>query len=138
MEEFFTNIMEHHSYLAYLILFVWSMAEGETGLVLAVILVYTGHMLLFPAILIAGLGGAAGDLLFFHLGKYHSDVVKDKIKNNEIIIDEIKKLLKKHDIIVIFIQRYLYGLRTIIPIVIGMSQYDEKRFFSINLFSAFI
>ena len=138
MEEFFTNIMEHHSYLAYVILFIWSMAEGETGLVLAGILAYTGHILLLPAIIVAGFGGAAGDLLFFHLGKYHTDVVRDKIKNNEVIIDEIKDLLKKHDIIVIFVQRYLYGLRTIIPIVIGMTKYDEKRFFMINLISALI
>jgi membrane protein DedA with SNARE-associated domain len=114
------------------------MAEGESGLVLAGVLSYTGHMFVLPAIIVAGIGGALGDLLFFHLGKYHTDVVKDKIKNNEIIIEEIQKILKKHDILVIFVQRYLYGLRTIIPIVIGMSGYNEKRFFSINLISAFI
>jgi len=131
--EFFTNLMTHYGYL---ILLIWTFFEGETALVLAGVLSFTGHMELGLSIFIAGTGGMLGDLFWFYIGKKHFDIVKDKIKNNEIIVDEIKKILKKFDILVIFIQRYLYGLRTIIPIVIGMTKFDTKRFFIINYISA--
>ncbi len=135
LTNFFSSLMADYGYL---ILFIWTFFEGETALVLAGVLIYTGHMTMLPAIAVAGTGGMLGDMFFFYMGKYHLDIVKDKIKNNEIIIDEIKKLLKKFDILVIFIQRYLYGLRTIIPITIGMTKFDTKRFFVINYISAVI
>ena len=104
---FFTNIMENHSYIAYLVLFIWSFAEGETGLVLAGTLAFAGHMLLVPSVIVASLGGSLSDFLFFYLGKKNKKFVERKIKNQEVIVAEVKKLLDKHAIWVIFIQRYL-------------------------------
>ena len=45
-------------------------------------------------------------------------------------------LLKKHGWPIIFIQRYMYGMRTIIPISIGLTRYSAKTFAFINLISA--
>ncbi len=45
-------------------------------------------------------------------------------------------LLKKHGWPIIFLQRYLYGLRTIIPIAIGLTGYSAKKYAVINLFAA--
>ena len=45
-------------------------------------------------------------------------------------------LLKKHGWPIIFTQRYMYGMRTIIPISIGLTRYSAKMFAFINLISA--
>jgi membrane protein DedA with SNARE-associated domain len=47
-------------------------------------------------------------------------------------------LLKKYGWPIVFVQRYLYGLRTILPMAIGLTRYDGKKFALINLISAFV
>ncbi len=47
-------------------------------------------------------------------------------------------LLKRYGWPIIFAQRYMYGLRTIIPISIGLTRYDAKAFAFINLISAWV
>ncbi|MBT6107610.1 MAG: DedA family protein, partial [Campylobacteraceae bacterium] len=47
-------------------------------------------------------------------------------------------LLKKYGWPIIFAQRYMYGMRTIIPIAIGLTRYDAKLFAIINLISAWM
>ena len=47
-----------------------------------------------------------------------------------------KLLLQKYGWPIIFIQRYMYGMRTVIPISIGLTRYDAKMFAFINLISA--
>jgi membrane protein DedA with SNARE-associated domain len=65
MEAFFIESIKEYGYI---ILFFWSILEGESGLVMAGLLSHTGDMNLFLAIFIAGLGGFAGDQLYFYNG----------------------------------------------------------------------
>jgi membrane protein DedA with SNARE-associated domain len=39
---------------------------------------------------------------------------------------------------IIFIQRYMYGFRTVIPMSIGITRYSAKKFAFINLISAWV
>src|SRR5690606_9297907 len=47
-------------------------------------------------------------------------------------------LLKKYGWPIIFMQRYMYGLRTVIPMSIGITKYSAKQFALINLLSAWV
>ncbi|MGD0961950.1 MAG: DedA family protein, partial [Methylomonas sp.] len=47
-------------------------------------------------------------------------------------------LLKKYGWLIIVVQRYMYGFRTIIPMSIGISNYSAKKFAAINLVSAWL
>ena len=47
--------------------FVWSMLEGEMGLIMAGLMAHDGSMNLFLAIFIAGLGGFAGDQVYIFI-----------------------------------------------------------------------
>ncbi|GAA7621663.1 hypothetical protein HpBhutan227_24330 [Helicobacter pylori] len=47
-------------------------------------------------------------------------------------------MLQKHGWFIIFIQRYMYGMRTIIPISIGLTRYSALKFAIINLISAMV
>jgi len=133
MEEFFITGMREYGYI---ILFFWSILEGESGLVMAGLLSHTGDMNLFLAIFIAGLGGFAGDQLYFYIGRFNKSYVHRKLKQQRRKLALAHLLLKKHGWPIIFVQRYLYGLRTIIPIAIGLTGYSAKKYALINLIAA--
>ena len=120
----------------YIILFVWGMLEGEAGLIMAGLLAHTGDMNLYMAIFIAGLGGFAGDQVYFYIGRFNKTAVLRKLKSQRRKFAFAHLLLKKHGWPIIFTQRYMYGMRTIIPISIGITRYDAKKFALINLVSA--
>ena len=52
------------------------MLEIEAGLIMAGLLSHTGDMNLYLAIFIAGLGGFAGDQVYFYIGRFKSSVHK--------------------------------------------------------------
>ena len=57
MEEFFLELLKEYGYI---ILFLWSVLEGEMGLIMGGIMSHTGDMNVYIAIFVAGLGGFAG------------------------------------------------------------------------------
>ena len=122
----------------YIILFVWSIFEGETGLVMAGVLSHTGDMNLWLAILVAALGGFIGDQIYFYLGRLNKKWVLKEFKAHRRKFAKARLLLRKYGGWVIFVQRFIYGMRTIIPMTIGLSGYDAKKFAIINFFSAII
>ena len=133
MTEFLIELMKEYSYI---ILFLWSVIEGETGLIMAGLLSSTGDMNLYLTIFVAGLGGFTGDQIYFYIGRYNKKYVHSKFKNQRRKFALAHLLLKKYGWSIIFAQRYMYGLRTIIPISIGLTRYDAKMFAFINILSA--
>ena len=120
----------------YIILFAWSILEGEAGLIMAGILSHTGDMNVYMAVFIAGLGGFAGDQIYFYIGRFNKAYVYKKFKGQRRKFALSHLLLQKYGWPIIFAQRYMYGMRTIIPISIGLTRYSAKMFAFINLISA--
>ncbi|WP_198304832.1 DedA family protein [Arcobacter vandammei] len=133
IDEKFVYLLKQHGYI---ILFVWGMLEGEAGLVMAGLLSHSGDMNLFLAIFIAGLGGFAGDQVYFYIGRFNKENVLKRLRGQRRKFAFAHLLLKKHGWPIIFTQRYMYGMRTIIPISIGLTKYDARKFAFINLISA--
>lgn len=133
LEEKFFYLLKKYGYI---ILFVWGMLEGEAGLIMAGLLSHEGDMNLYIAIFVAGLGGFAGDQLYFYIGRFNKTYVHKKFRGQRRKFAFAHLLLKKHGWPIIFMQRYMYGMRTIIPISIGLTRYDAKIFALINLISA--
>ncbi len=135
MTEILVEFLKEYSYP---ILFIWSIMEGETGLIMAGILSHTGDMNLWLSILVAGIGGFVGDTIYFFIGRLNKKYVAKKLKNHRRKFALAYLLLKRYGWIIIFIQRYMYGMRTIIPIAIGMTKYSTTKFLIINFISAII
>ena len=131
----FVYLMKEYGYI---ILFAWSILEGEMGLIMAGLLCHTGDMWLPLAIFVAGLGGFVGDQIYFYIGRYNKAYVHRKFKGQRRKFALAHLLLKKYGWPIIFAQRYMYGMRTIIPISIGLTRYDAKVFAFINLISAWM
>ena len=133
LDEKFVYLLKRYGYV---ILCAWRMLEYEAGLIMAGLLLYTGDMNLYLAIFIAGLGGFAGDQVYFYIGRFNKASVHKKFKGQRRKFAFAHLLLKKHGWPIIFVQRYMYGMRTIIPISIGLTRYDARMFAFINLISA--
>ncbi len=133
MEQTLIHLLQEHGYI---ILFFWSVLEGELGLIMAGILAHTGHMNLPAAIFVAGLGGFTGDQIYFSIGRYAKKYIHKKMHKHKRKFAIAHLLLKKYGWPIIFIQRYMYGLRTVIPMSIGLTRYPAGKFALINLFSA--
>ena len=133
LEEKFVYLLKTYGYI---ILFAWSILEGEAGLIMAGLLSHTGDMNLYIAIFVAGLGGFAGDQIYFYIGRFNKSYVHKKFSGQRRKFALAHLLLMKYGWPIIFIQRYMYGMRTIIPISIGLTRYSAKMFAFINLISA--
>lgn len=135
MEETLINLLQEHGYI---ILFLWSILEGELGLIMGGIMCHTGHMNVYMAIFIAGLGGFVGDQIYFYIGRYSKKYIHKRMRSHRRKFAIAHLLLKQHGWPLIFVQRYLYGLRTVIPMSIGLTRYSAKKFAFINLISAWV
>jgi membrane protein DedA with SNARE-associated domain len=135
MEELLLELLKEYGYI---ILFLWSILEGEMGLIMGGILSHTGDMQYLITIFIAGLGGFTGDQIYFYIGRFNKGYIQRKLHKQRFKFAIAHLLLKKYGWPIIFLQRYLYGLRTVIPMSIGVTKYSSKKFAIINLLSAWV
>lgn len=135
MEELFIGWLKEYGYV---ILFLWSILEGEMGLIMGGILSHTGDMQYAITVFVAGLGGFTGDQFYFYIGRFNKGMIQRKLHKQRRKFAIAHLLLKKYGWPIIFLQRYMYGLRTVIPMSIGITKYSGKKFALINLISAWV
>ncbi len=136
MDEVLKTFLENHRDLAYPIIFVWCMAEGELALILGGIFAHEGHVNLAAIIFVAGCGGFAGDQVYFYIGRCFKSRIQKRLRKQRRKFALAHLLLKHRGSVVIFIQRYMYGFRTVIPMSIGLTRYSARKFAVINFISA--
>ncbi|MEW5832696.1 MAG: DedA family protein [Campylobacterota bacterium] len=135
MEALLLDLLKEYGYV---ILFLWSILEGEMGLIMGGIMSHTGDMWLPMAIFVAGVGGFVGDQIYFYIGRFNKGYIHEKLRSQRRKFAIAHLLLKKYGWPIIFVQRYLYGLRTVIPMSIGLTKYSSRKFAFINLISAWM
>lgn len=137
LEEFIKALWEEHvETWGYVILFFWGILEGELGLIFAGLAVHDGKMQLLASIFVAGFGGFVGDQIYFYIGRFNRKGIQENFKSQRRKFALANLLLQKYGWSIIFIQRYMYGMRTIIPMSIGTTRYNAMKFAIINLLSA--
>jgi membrane protein DedA with SNARE-associated domain len=129
------SIIENYGYAAILI---GTFLEGETILVLAGLAAHQGYLELTGVIFAAFLGSLCGDQLFFYLGRKHSQAVLSRRPYWKSKVEKVHKMMNQFQTPMILSFRFLYGLRTIAPFVIGMSPVSVKKFISLNAAGALV
>lgn len=132
MEDTFSNLVTY----GYIGLFLYSLGGGFIGLVAASVLSFMGKMDLTMSISIAFLGNALGDVLLFWLTRYQKSMMIEGLRKHRRKLALAHILIKKHGDWVIFIQKFIYGLKTVVPIAIALTKYDFKKFALLNVFAA--
>ncbi|MDD5717777.1 MAG: DedA family protein [Sulfuricurvum sp.] len=133
MEHLFLEWLKEYGYI---VLFFWSILEGELGLIMAGILSHTGDMSLGISVIVAALGGFVGDQIYFYIGRFNKSYIHNKLRAQRRKFAIAHLLLKKYGWPIIFVQRYMYGMRTVIPMAIGLTKYSSRQFAFINFISA--
>ena len=121
-----TNFLIEH--FSYLILFVWSIFEGEIGLTLGGYLSKDGDFVFSKVVLIAILGAFISDVTIFLIGKYSDKRVEKWLKNYNKRLHLIKIWFKKNVIWLILFERFIYGTHIPSLLFIGMSGYSFWKF----------
>ncbi len=134
MEDMLSNLENY----GYIILFLYSFGGGFLALMGAGVLSYTGHMDLTSSILIAFVANFIGDLVLFYMGRYNKKDVLAYMHKHKRKLALSHLLMKRHGSWVIFLQKYVYGVKTLIPLAIGITKYDLKKFAVLNLFASAI
>ena len=132
MEDTFSNLATY----GYIGLFIYSLGGGFIGIVAASVLSFMGKMDLSMSIGIAFLGNALGDILLFWLTRYQKSMMVEGLRKHRRKLALAHILIKKHGDWVIFIQKFIYGLKTVVPIAIALTKYDFKKFAILNVFAA--
>jgi membrane protein DedA with SNARE-associated domain len=129
------SIIEHYGYA---VIFIGTFLEGETILVLAGLAAHQGYLVLTWVILAAFLGSLCGDQLFFYLGRKHSQAVLSRRPAWKKKAERVNRIMNKYQTPTILSFRFLYGLRTVTPFVIGMSRVSVKKFIVLNAVGALV
>ena len=117
---------------------VGTFVEGETILVLGGFAAHRGYLEL-PWVILAGfVGSLCGDQLFFFLGRWHSQTFLAKHPSWKVRVDKAQGLLERFQRPLILLFRFLYGLRTVAPFVIGMSRVPIAQFLLLNTVGALV
>ncbi len=126
----FQALIAEYGYLA---VFIGSFLEGETALIIGGFLAHNGHLNLFYVMLAAGVGSFLGDQLYYYIGRYKGISYIDSKPHWRSRADVIFGYLNRHPVLFILGFRFMYGLRTVTPFIIGASGYPPLRYTILNV-----
>lgn len=138
MKELIEFLTENGPTLAYVILFLGSLVEGESVVLSAGFLAYTGFLRLDYVMMIAFSATMIADQSLYYVGRFYGPSLLARHPKWQDRTAKIFRLLNKHSIGFILVFRFIYGIRTLSPLVIGTSGIPIRRFTVLNLIAAII
>ena len=131
----FIPLIEKYGYLA---TFVGTLAEGESLLILSGLAAHRGYLALPLVIAVGAVGGALGDLGFFLLGRYYGARLLARYPQYAPAADRLRGMIERFPAATILGVRFMYGLRTAGPAVIGTTRVSLPRFGALNALGAVV
>ena len=117
----------------YLAIFIGTFFEGETILVLGGFAAHRGYLDLPWVVLCAFSGTLLGDQLYFYLGRHKGLSLLNHRPQWRARTERARLLLQKNQVLLILGFRFVYGIRTVTPIMIGMSEVPPLMFLILNI-----
>ena len=122
----------------YIVLFLYSFGGGFVALVVAGILSYSGDLNIFLTLIVAGVANFIGDQFLFTIARNNKNTAKKMMEKHRRKIAMAHLLMRKYGSWVIFLQKYIYGIKTLIPLAMGITKYDYKKFIFFNFFATIV
>ncbi len=135
MSEMISGFVATYGYLA---VFVGTLFEGETILLAAGYAAQRG-LLDWPTVFMVGvLGGTLGDQIAFLLGRWKGAYLINHFPALAQRAPRVHRLLERHHIGLILVNRFLYGLRIVGPVIMGTTRVPFMRFALLNIVGAVV
>lgn len=122
----------------YLFVFIGSLIEGETAVVLSGLAAHRGYMDLFGVIGVATVGATLGTQVWFHLGRAQGHSLLEKRPQWRESVQRFEALLERWDVLIILGFRFFYGVRTVGAVVMGTSGVSVGKFTVLNFVGALV
>lgn len=131
----YVTLIAHYGYLA---TFAGTLLEGESLLILSGLAAHRGY-LSFPLVVLTGAaGGALGDLGFFLLGRHYGPRLVERFPRFAPAADRVQAMVERHPALTIVSVRFMYGIRTGGPAIIGSARIPFLQFVLLNLLGAIV
>ncbi|MDR1555187.1 MAG: DedA family protein [Campylobacteraceae bacterium] len=134
MEEILTSLATY----GYIVLFLYSFGGGMVAIIAAGVLSYKGIMSIEVSVAVAATANFIGDAVLSSIGRYNRETMMPYIKKHRRKLALSHILMKKYGDKIIIIKKFIYGLKTLIPIAVGLTKYPLVKFNIINFIAAFI
>jgi len=122
------------------VLFLGTALEGETVLLVAAFLAHHGYLELQWVVVAGALGAFVGDQTCFQLGRRRIGAAARRFIQRRPVwqrrLTRAQGLLERYQTPLILGFRFLYGLRTVTPFAIGMSDIRTRRFVTLDAIAA--
>ena len=132
------EFIENYAIWGYGILFLYSFGGGMIALLAASVLAGVGKLDLSLCIIIAAVANFLGDELLFYLAKFNKNAILPYFKKHRRKLALAQILFKSYGGKIILAKKFIYGLKTLIPLAIGLSKYNAKKFLFLNAICAII
>jgi len=121
MEDF----LQQYGYLA---LMVGTFIEGETAILVASSLVYSG-MLSAPETIIFGFFGSfISDWTYYLTGRFNGIAFVSRRPSLQVKLYPARRFFESHRLLVLSSYRFLYGFRIVLPLLIGLTGVRPAQF----------
>lgn len=133
--ETISHNLETYGYVA---LFLYSLGGGFVGLVAAGALSALGYMQIFVAVVVALIANIVGSQALFFLGRFNKKEAMAFLRKHRRKLALSHLLLRKHGSRIIILQKFIYGLKTLVPIAVGLTHFSARRFLVFNTIGAIL
>jgi membrane protein DedA with SNARE-associated domain len=130
------TLQELVSTYGYAAVAVGSFLEGETVLILGGFSAHRGYLQLPWVLFSAFIGSLLGDQFYYYLGRFKGKDLLEKKPNWKARSEKVFDLMHRHQVWLILGFRFVYGLRTATPFIIGSSRISPYRFLLWNTIGA--
>lgn len=134
MQDMLTNLSTY----GYIFLFLYSIGGGMVAIIAAGVLSYMGKMDLSISIIIATIANTLGDTILFYLARYNRQAVMPYVSSHRRKLAYSQILVRKYGDIMIFIKKYIYGVKTLVPLAMGLTKYSFYKFSALNFTASVI
>jgi membrane protein DedA with SNARE-associated domain len=132
------QLIQNYGDWIYLIAFFWAALEGETFVIFAGLAAQRGYLNIYELIVAVGLGSLLGDQICFWLGRCYGARLLHHFPKLESGVKRAIVWLERHAVGFILSYRFMYGIRNVSSIAIGMSHLTWQKFALWNFIAAFV
>jgi membrane protein DedA with SNARE-associated domain len=125
----YASIIEKYGYVA---TFAGTVIEGESLLILSGLAAHRGYLSFPLVVLVGAVGGALGDMAFFLFGRHYGSGLLARFPRFAPAADRVPAVIERHPAATILAVRFMYGLRTAGPAIIGTTRVPFMKFALLN------
>ncbi len=132
-ETYLCDVEEFLRQYGYLALALGTFVEGETALLVAASLVYSGTFGGLETVFFGFFGSFASDWLYYLIGKLNGTYFVERRPAIKAKLEPARRFFETHRVQILVSYRFLYGFRIVLPLMIGLTGVRPLQFLGFSV-----